>query len=108
MTDLDVCGRRVAKRPYSELGSIDKSNCFCCHGIETSFGLISPGCCGYDESRVDDIMIRLKERKKEHDAAGLIQRTEQTLERLDVIESKLDILMDKLDVPQPLKMSDRT
>lgn len=39
-----ICGKATSKRPYGELGSVDRGNCCCCVGFSSAFGEIAPGC----------------------------------------------------------------
>jgi hypothetical protein len=87
-TNSDLCGNHVSKRPYGELGSVDRGNCFCCVSVYSSFGQISPGC-GCDAETVDEIVTELKARMRQRGDTAQIQRAEQTLERLDEVDAKL-------------------
>jgi hypothetical protein len=87
-TDITLCGKVESKRPYGELGSVDHSNCFCCVGVESAFGPISPGC-GCEASKVDDVVVELKRRMRTRGDTGQIQRAEQTLQRLNEVDAKL-------------------
>jgi len=86
--DIDLCGKHVSKRPYGELGSVDRSTCLCCVSVESAFGPISPGC-GCDAETVDEIVNELKQRMRERGDTAQILRAEQTLERLEDVEAKL-------------------
>ena len=87
-TDIAICGKAQSKRPYGELGSVDRSNCCCCVSVSSAFGPISPGC-GCETELVDDIVAQLKVRMRDRGDTAQIQRAEQTLERLDAMEHKL-------------------
>jgi hypothetical protein len=87
-TDITLCGKVESKRPYGELGSVDRSNCFCCVGVESAFGPISPGC-GCEAAKVDDVVVELKGRMRTRGDTAQIQRAEQTLQRLDEVDAKL-------------------
>jgi hypothetical protein len=54
----------------------------------SSFGEISPGC-GCEREIVDQIVTELKTRMRNRGDTAQIQRAEQTLKRLGVVESKL-------------------
>jgi hypothetical protein len=84
----DLCGQHISRRPYGELGSVDRGNCLCCVSIVSSFGEISPGC-GCEREIVDEIVTELKQRMRRRGDTAQIQRAEQMLQRLDVVESKL-------------------
>lgn len=84
----DLCGNHVSKRPYGELGSVDRSNFCCCVSAESAFGPVSPGC-GCEAEKVDEIVAELKKRMRSRGDTAQIQRAEQTLERLDEVDAKL-------------------
>jgi hypothetical protein len=87
-SNSDLCGNHVSKRPYGELGSVDRSNCLCCVSAESAFGPVSPGC-GCDGEKVDQIVSELKQRMRSRGDTAQIQRAEQTLMRLDEVDAKL-------------------
>ena len=62
-----------------------------------ALGSVSPGC-GCDGETVDEIAAELKARQSGRGDTGQIKRAEQTLERLDELESKLDKIMDHLKI----------
>ena len=101
-----ICGQSESKRPYGELGSVAKSNCFCCVAVTSSFGDISPGC-GCDEATVDVVVEELKSRQRGRGDTAQIQRAEQVKERLNEMDEKLDLIMNHLNIPQPQEMTDR-
>jgi hypothetical protein len=84
----DLCGNHVSKRPYGELGSVDRSTFLCCVSAESGFGPLSPGC-GCESEKVDLIVTELKRRMRERGDTAQIQRAEQTLIRLDEVDAKL-------------------
>lgn len=84
----DLCGVHISKRPYGELGSVDRSTCLCCVSVDSAFGPISPGC-GCDAETVDELVVLLKERMRTRGDTAQIQRAEQTLKRLDEVDAKL-------------------
>lgn len=84
----NLCGTNVSKRPYGELGSVDRGTCCGCVSVESAFGPLSPGC-GCEEDKVDEIVHDLKERMRRRGDTAQIQRAEQTLERLDEVDAKL-------------------
>jgi hypothetical protein len=88
----DLCGNHVSKRPYGELGSVDRSTCMCCISAESAFGPLSPGC-GCDTERVDFIVYELKRRMRERGDTAQINRAEETLARLDEVDTKLVCLV---------------
>lgn len=99
----DLCGTHVSKRPYGELGSVDRGTCCCCISVESAFGPLSPGC-GCEQEKVDEIVTDLKQRMRTRGDTAQIQRAEETLERLDQVDAKLDAILDHLNIPKPMKM----
>lgn len=70
--------------------------------MTSSFGEISPGC-GCQHSKVEELVEELKARQRTRGDTAQIQRTEQTLERLDQMETKLDLIMEHLNISQPVE-----
>lgn len=101
-----ICGQSESKRPYGELGSVAKSNCFCCVAVTSSFGDISPGC-GCEEATVDEIVEELKARQRGRGDTAQIQRTEQINQRLNEMDHKLNLIMNHLHIPQSQEMTER-
>ena len=48
--------------------------------------------------------MELKRRMKERGDTAMIQKSEEQLERIAMIETKLDLIMEHLSIPQPEKM----
>ncbi len=84
----DLCGRHTSKRPYGELGHIEKANCCCFVSVRSGFGEISPGC-GCEKDTVDEIVLELKQRMRARGDTAQIVRAEETLSKLGEIEAKL-------------------
>ncbi|GKY96153.1 hypothetical protein MPSEU_000575300 [Mayamaea pseudoterrestris] len=103
-TDDDLCGTHTSKRPYAELGSVDRGNCLCCVSVESALGAISPGC-GCDERRVDEIVLELKHRMRQRGDAAQVRMAEATLDRLEQVDAKLDAILERLAIHVPLSMS---
>jgi len=86
------------RRPYGELGSVDKTNVLCCKGVSSDLfrgWCVAPGC-GCQEEKVDEIVAELKARMKERGDTGQIRRTDEVVEevralREDVSEMKEDM-----------------
>jgi hypothetical protein len=106
ITYSTICGQSESKRPYGELGSVAKSNCFCCVAATSSFGDISPGC-GCDEGTVDEIVDELKARQRGRGDTAQIQRAEQINKRLNQMDYKLNLIMQHLNIPQSQEMTER-
>ena len=121
--DVTICGTNTSRRPYGELGSVDKGNC-CCFVIgKSNLGEIFPGW-GCENDKVEQIVIELKKRMKGRGDTAQIRRTEDILqkfavleekfEKLEGIDAKLDAIMKHLDIsekevipPSSLEMGSR-
>lgn len=66
-------------------------------------GEISPGC-GCEEDLIQQLVEELKARQTGRGDTAQIKRAEQTLTRLDEIETKLDAIMRHLKIPEPSPM----
>lgn len=84
----NLCGQNVSRRPYGELGSVDRGYCLCCVSVVSGFGEISPGC-GCEPNIVDEIVNELTKRMRDRGDTAQIQRAEETVQRLSVVENKL-------------------
>lgn len=75
-----ICNAET-RRPYGELGSVDKGNYCCCYGVASDLTKSMPICpgMGCDEAFVDEIVADLKRRMKSRGDTGQIQRAEQML-----------------------------
>ena len=95
------------RRPYGELGSVDRVNYLCCVGVTSGLTKDQPICPGWgcDSPLVDEIVGDLKARMKQRGDTGNIQRAEATLEgvnalRLEVASLRNDVrlMMEHLGV----------
>uniref|UniRef100_A0A7S2ME03 Uncharacterized protein n=1 Tax=Helicotheca tamesis TaxID=374047 RepID=A0A7S2ME03_9STRA len=105
-TDKSICGASSSRRPYGELGSVDKANCLCCVQATSELGEFSPGW-GCNEATVDEIVRELRTRMKTRGDTAQIQQSEKQLEKLAELETKIDLIMEHLNIPQPEVMEDR-
>jgi hypothetical protein len=101
-----MCGAHISKRPYTELGSVDRGNCLCFVSAESALGPVSPGC-GCDEDLVDDIVSEFKKRIRYRGDVAQVRQAEQTLKRLEEVDAKLDRILNHLNIPQSSHMDDR-
>jgi hypothetical protein len=97
-TDVDLCGTHTSRRPYGELGGVDRSSCCCFVTAVSAFGPISPGC-GCNEDGVDEIVTEFKRRLRHRGDVLQWRQTELALERLDEVDAKLDLIMSHLQIP---------
>lgn len=108
MTRKTMCDTTVQRRPYGELGSVDKGTAFgCCTSVTSGLGPISPGW-GCEEALVDELVEELKARMKTRGDTGQIKRAEQQLDaitqvQLDIkqLNTKLDVIMAHLQIKSP-------
>uniref|UniRef100_A0A7S4B582 Uncharacterized protein n=1 Tax=Chrysotila carterae TaxID=13221 RepID=A0A7S4B582_CHRCT len=113
LTKKTLCDTNVQRRPYGELGSVDKAtSCGCCAAVSSNLGPISPGF-GCEAELVDEIVEELKKRMKTRGDTGQIQRAEQQLHEIAILKgevanvnAKLDAVLQHLNIaaPQPQKM----
>jgi hypothetical protein len=107
-TAKSVCGWSEYQRTYAELGAVEKSLCCCFVCIDSSIGTIIPGW-GCSTEAADAIAEELNSRVSARGDAAQLQASEETLQRIQAIESKLDTIMVHLaNAPQPVSMDDRT
>lgn len=108
ITRTTMCGTNTQRRPYGELGSVDKGTaCGCCINVTSGLGLISPGW-GCDEDLVNEIVEELKARMKTRGDTGQIKRAEQQIDMIikmqnDVamLDRKLDAILAHLNIASP-------
>ena len=73
LTRKTMCATNVQRRPYGELGSVDKGTaCGCCVNVSSGLGPIQPGM-GCEEAVVNEIVEELKARMKTRGDTGNIQ-----------------------------------
>lgn len=107
-TEKSVCGWSESQRTYAELGAVEKSWCCCFVCIDSSIGTIIPGW-GCNSEVADAIAEELNSRVSARGGATQLERSEETLQRIQAMASKLDIIMVHLaNAPQPVSMDDRT
>ena len=111
LIDSNCCATVNARRPYGELGSVDKvTSCGVCASFQFGDSSVAPGC-GCSGDLVEEIVTELKVRMKARGDTGQIQRAEQQLQEIQVVKSqianvdaKLNLILDhlKLDPPVPV------
>ena len=81
----------TTRRPYGELGSVDRSNCCCFVGVTSGLTKDQPICpgSGCDAALVDEIVAELKARMKQRGDTGNIQRAEATLEAVTALRAEV-------------------
>ena len=97
MTRKTFCGTNVQRRPYGELGSVDRGTaCGCCVNVGSALGPISPGW-NCEESLVNEIVEELKARMKTRGDTGQIQRAEQQIDKLTELQNDMTTMDKKID-----------
>jgi len=95
------CSASVQRRPYGELGSVDKINqCGCLHSVSSGLGPMLPGC-GCQEDLVEEVVEELKKRMKARGDTGNIQRQEETIRLMKHQGQKIDMILKQLGVQVP-------
>ena len=80
-----------SRRPYGELQSVDKANCFCCIGVASALlqsGPVCPGM-GCDNDYVNEIVTEMKKRMKERGDTAQLLRTEEALVEIKELRSEV-------------------
>lgn len=103
-----LCGVNTQKRPYAQLGSVEKrSQCAgMCWTIasdlapvnEKGEGGIQPGCCGCDEPLINEIVNEMQQRKLKRGNVAQIQKLEFLYNKLVDVATQLPLLLDSYGV----------
>ena len=110
------CLKKTQRRPYAQLGSIDKINsCGCCWMIGSDLSEsagkegpqpISPGC-GCEEALVNEIVEQLQSRKVSRGNIGQMKQQETMQVKIDeltagqaAIHGKLDLILERMQLMQ--------
>ncbi|KAJ8612760.1 hypothetical protein CTAYLR_010394 [Chrysophaeum taylorii] len=101
----------IERRPYGELGSVEKNTAFgCCASFQFGKVVVMPGC-GCSGRLVEEIVRELKARMKARGDTGQIRRAEQHLAEIQVVKAdvanlnaKVDAILEHLKIapPQPV------
>jgi hypothetical protein len=92
------CYKIDTRRPYGELGSVDKINCLCCVGVgggNLPPVLIGSGC---EADRVQEIVNELKRRQQQRGDQGQIQRADQMVVELRELRADVHAIMNHLNI----------
>ena len=74
--------------------------------MRSSFGEICPGW-GCSAGLVEDLVEDLKKRQRGRGDTAQIKRAEQTIERLDNLESKIDLILNHLNIEAPIPVAQK-
>lgn len=108
------CSSAVKRLPYSELADVGPTNCLCFNGISSNITtegvFFFPGCCGVGQvDFVNQVAKELRDRMMHRGDAANLKRSEESLQKIDMIYSlltnhgaKLDAVLKhlKIEVPQ--------
>lgn len=108
--DKALCGERISRRPYGELGSVER-NFFCCFVcVDSNLGTILSGC-GCNTKAANTLVEALKERMMNRGDTKQIQLNEKILQKTNEINEKVDLLKKHFDfdsiAPTTTSMDDR-
>ena len=92
-----ICSTTNQRRPYGELGSVDKYTSFgICASIVYGQSYLTPGF-GCSTELVEEIVAELKARMKARGDTGQIQRAETMLEELKEVQHDVEAMNSKID-----------
>jgi hypothetical protein len=95
--DKAICGERISRRPYGELGSVE-NNFFCCFVcVDSNLGTIMSGW-GCDSEKAKELANALKERMRSRGDTQQILLIEKILHKTNDINEKVDLLKKHLDL----------
>ena len=106
LTKKNNCQNEVQRRPYAQLGAVDKSNnCVCCWAVKSDLtSKDSPGLCpgwGCQQDLVEELVHELKERMVKRGNIGQIKHQENMGLKLEEMAVKVDLLMDHYGIQFP-------
>jgi len=103
----NLCGTKKQKRPYAQLGSVDKHTLACgCHTLVSDFsplnekgeGGLKIGCCGMDGDAVDRIVKELQHRKAKRGGIAQIRKLDYVIGKMVKIGTQVPMLLDSIGV----------
>lgn len=101
LVSTTCCGQTTSRRPYGELGSVDRiKTCGCQYAVSSELGQLSPGC-GCEQALVEEVVEELKRRMKVRGDTGNIQRQEETLVVLRRQTAMIDAILKQMNIPSP-------
>merc|ERR1712107_212848 len=109
LTVKNNCKNDIQRRPYAQLGAVDKVNtCICCWAVRSDLtsptkdgpGGLSPGL-GCDQTLVEELVHELKERMINRGNIGQIRHQENMGLQVTELGAKMDLLMDHLGIQYP-------
>jgi len=98
LVTTNCCSTVNQRRPYGELGSVDKLTCFgCCAYFMYGPNAVAPQCCCAGDL-VEEIVTELKARMKARGDTGQIKRAEQLMGEVQILKAATQTLDEKLDL----------
>ncbi len=106
LTTKNFCVNAVQKRPYAQLGAVDKENvCLCCYQVKTDLdGANGEGLSrgwGCDSEWVSEVTSELQARKVGRGNIAQLKAQEVLATRVDHLHAKLDIILEHLRLSPP-------
>jgi hypothetical protein len=107
LREKDLCNSKSQRRPYAQLGSVDKFQTLCCVTFSSAFapvvmddkgnpkGGISPGF-GCDEALVMEIVKELQSRKEKRGNIAQIRKLEYMIEQVLKLAKQVPLYLDGL------------
>jgi len=86
------------RRPYGELGSVDKVQYLCCTGVSSELSKKMPIFIGWgcEDERVAEIVAELKKRMKARGDTGQIQKAELALQEIRALREENQLLREDM------------
>lgn len=103
----NMCGVTKQKRPYAQLGSVDKHTLACgCHTLASDFapvnekgeGGLKVGCCGMDGDKIDQIVKELQHRKAKRGGIAQIRKLDYVIGKMVKVGTQVPQLLDAMGV----------
>mmetsp|Transcript_19395 Transcript_19395/g.47918 ORF Transcript_19395/g.47918 Transcript_19395/m.47918 type:complete len:194 (+) Transcript_19395:68-649(+) len=92
------CYNINTRRPYGELGSVDKVQYLCCTGVSSELSKSMPIFIGWgcEDERVSEIVAELKKRMKARGDTGQIQKAELALQEIRELRKENKLLREDM------------
>merc|ERR1719373_1389030 len=92
------CYNINTRRPYGELGSVDKVQYLCCTGVSSELSKNMPIFIGWgcEDEKVSEIVAELKKRMKARGDTGQIQKAEIALQEIRALREENRLLREDM------------
>mmetsp|Transcript_23667 Transcript_23667/g.58019 ORF Transcript_23667/g.58019 Transcript_23667/m.58019 type:complete len:201 (-) Transcript_23667:95-697(-) len=93
-----ACYNINTRRPYGELGSVDKVQYLCCTGVSSELSKNMPIFIGWgcEDETVSEIVAELKKRMKARGDTGQIQKAELALQEIRALRKENQLLREDM------------